>query len=769
MPETLAAALQELESTREALHTARQALAAATHELEGSRFVVRQTRDEAKEILELSTDAFLGMDRNWRCVYANPAAHRIFGTEARKLVGGNILKAIPGFAGSALEGGFEQCLADNRARTFDVFREENDAWYECRCHPSPEGLSAMLTDITDWKRESLITESTGERVARAIGQSEGGFWDMELDPHHQGGLAEKCYFSPRLKTLLGYQEAELPNRLSAWLERVHPEDAPSLRKAMLDHLQGLTGHFDFEYRIRASSGVYHWFHSRGNVLRDGHGNLIRWTAVTLDVTDKKQDEERHARLAAIIESSRDAIIAQSRAGKIVSWNPGAERMYGYRAAETHGKMLADLILPENSWEQFQEIIRKSESSDPFAPIEIVAAHKDGHPIDVLITLSPLRDREGRLTGYSSIHTDITQKKRMELKTRRLNHTLTSVLRALPDIVWVTRGDHTIQFLNPAAEKFFDRIGSAAALPASMREEIEMALMSGRDQLPTDFRGVHSVRITDETRHFLCRLVAMKDEHDKPFGLTVMLQDVTDFRLLDEIKTNLIGTVSHELKTPVTSIRMSLLLLLEEQIGRLNDSQRELASVARDEIERLLRTLNTLLDLTRFEEGRHRLIRRRVAVQSLLDGALGEVGALAAAAKVRLKCDLAPGVTEVEADADCIVHVLTNLLTNAIKHSPPEATAQITVGNHDARRLRFAVTDRGPGIPREHQMRLFEKFYKVPGNEKSGTGLGLAIVREFVRAHGGDIGVNSEPGRGSEFYFILPKTAPRKETAAETAE
>jgi signal transduction histidine kinase len=247
---------------------------------------------------------------------------------------------------------------------------------------------------------------------------------------------------------------------------------------------------------------------------------------------------------------------------------------------------------------------------------------------------------------------------------------------------------------------------------------------------------------------------MKTPDGTLFGAVVMLQDVTEFRLLDEVKSNVISTVSHELKTPLTSIRTVLLMFLEHTVGTLNPRQTELIEIANSESERLLHTLETLLDLTRFEEGALGMNRERTSAAQLIQAAIEETSVAAGNAHMVIKLELEEGLPSLEVDRERIVHALSNLVGNAIKYSPEGSEVIIRTKKSD-QGVYFAVVDQGAGVPKQYLSRVFERFFRVPGTPKKGAGLGLSIAREFVHAHRGRIGVQSENGKGSEFYFVLP--------------
>jgi signal transduction histidine kinase len=289
------------------------------------------------------------------------------------------------------------------------------------------------------------------------------------------------------------------------------------------------------------------------------------------------------------------------------------------------------------------------------------------------------------------------------------------------------------------------------------EAIEGVLASGEHYLPTDYSRVVTLRVGREDRHYLPRILAIGDTLTEFKGAAVVLQDVTKFRLLDDAKTNLVGTVSHELKTPLTSLRMAVYLLLEQAMGTLGTQQRELLEGARDDADRLLRILDDLLDLARLEAGASALDRREINVRDLLAEITSEARGFIATAGLsfELKCDPDLESARLTVDTGRLRHVFINLLTNAVKYSPPGGVVTLSAEATESGFVRFGVRDRGDGIPAESIAHVFDRFYRAPGQTKTGAGLGLAISREIVVAHGGTIACSSLSGEGTEFYFLLP--------------
>jgi signal transduction histidine kinase len=289
-----------------------------------------------------------------------------------------------------------------------------------------------------------------------------------------------------------------------------------------------------------------------------------------------------------------------------------------------------------------------------------------------------------------------------------------------------------------------------------------------DYLPEGFNSAVTIPCDGRPRRYLPRIMAIRDPQENVLGAAVLLQDVTRFQLLDEVKNNLVATVSHELKTPLTSIGLAVHLLLEEAAGPLTPKQTELLIDARENSERLLATINNLLDLTRFEGGRQRLDLRVQSPADLLHAAANVVRPRVEDKQITIKVDAPDGLPMVEVDVPRFSHALDNLVDNAITYTPCGGRivlAAEAVGST----VRLSVSDTGVGIPAEHLPRLFERFFQVPGRSGGrGTGLGLAIVREIVTAHGGTIACESQPGAGTRFTIALPASTGQAIAAPDSA-
>lgn len=238
------------------------------------------------------------------------------------------------------------------------------------------------------------------------------------------------------------------------------------------------------------------------------------------------------------------------------------------------------------------------------------------------------------------------------------------------------------------------------------------------------------------------------------GYVVILRNITLFKELDFAKTNFIATISHELKTPIASIKMSLQLLDDEKPGKITPEQKQLVESIRDDSERLLKITGELLELSQVETGNIQLKIGKSNPYDIVGYAVEATKLQAEQKKIELKFDIPDDLPDVVADTEKTAWVLVNFLTNAIRYSPGGGVVKIRL-RQDGRLLFFEVIDKGKGIDSRYRTKVFDKYFQIPGSAKAGTGLGLAISKEFIEAEGGIIGLESELGLGSTFFFKLP--------------
>ena len=238
------------------------------------------------------------------------------------------------------------------------------------------------------------------------------------------------------------------------------------------------------------------------------------------------------------------------------------------------------------------------------------------------------------------------------------------------------------------------------------------------------------------------------------GNLIILSNVTKYKELDSAKTNFISTVSHEMKTPISSILMSLQLLGDDRLGKLNDEQKQLVGSIRDSSDRLLSITGELLNMTQVESGKLRLMPKVVKPVELIDYAVKATQVLAERFRCFVEVEYPEKISKLFVDNEKIAWVITNLLSNAIHHSPENSRIIVGAVQHE-KAVEIFVQDFGRGIDPRYHKSIFERYFRVPGTKVQGSGLGLAISKEFVEAHCGTISVESGIGKGSRFSILLP--------------
>ena len=330
--------------------------------------------------------------------------------------------------------------------------------------------------------------------------------------------------------------------------------------------------------------------------------------------------------------------------------------------------------------------------------------------------------------------------------------LDTIINGMDAVVIGTDEQGRFIFLNDAATAILSQpakllIGKNAAKAAAQNEMLHALLQGRKGRQVTVSRDGHELHYDTDYR--------VISSGGKAIGEVFILRNITPFKELDSNKTAFLATVSHELKTPISSIKMSAQLLSDARIGSLNAEQTGLVTQVAEDAERLLRLTGELLLRTQAETGKIALQLQYASPHDILQKALPAVASAAAQKHIHLAIDVPEELSQIAGDADKTAWVLTNLLTNAIRHSTAGSDIHISASQAQ-HNIRFSVQDAGSGIDPKYLPRLFERYFRVPGDASaSGTGLGLAISREFIEAQGGSISVESTPGKGSTFTFFLP--------------
>jgi two-component system, NtrC family, sensor histidine kinase KinB len=341
----------------------------------------------------------------------------------------------------------------------------------------------------------------------------------------------------------------------------------------------------------------------------------------------------------------------------------------------------------------------------------------------------------------------------------------AAIDSLPDPVLVFGASGALLNANRIAEALLgvrlDAEAPLAPTPPEVRAVVDRVrnhvLAGDGPYIPRGFDEAVLLSSAEGALALLPRASPVLGEGGGVLGATVVLQDVTRLRRFDELKNDLVATVAHEFRTPLTSLRMAIHLCVEGAVGPVTEKQLDLLTAARQDCERLQRIVDDLLDLARIRAGLLELSPGPIEVSALLDEAVAGVRSAAEQARVRLLAHAEPGAESLVADRERLGLALQNLLSNAVRHTAMGGSVTLVAAPSEGG-VRFTVTDTGEGIAPEHLPRLFDRFFRVPGGRGGSAGLGLSIVKDVAEAHGGTVGAQSVPGKGSTFWLTVPAEA-----------
>jgi two-component system, sensor histidine kinase and response regulator len=484
-----------------------------------------------------------------------------------------------------------------------------------------------------------------------------------------------------------------------------------------------------------------------------------------------------AHLAAIVDSSDDAILSKGLDGTILSWNRGAERLYGYRAEEVVGRSIAVLI-PDDRPDEVVAILGRIQRGEVVDHYETVRVRADGTRFPVSLTVSPVRDVEGRIVAASAIARDISVRVRAAAEAARLR----GILDAASDAFVGMDVEGTITDWNPAAEQLFgwsasEVVGrrlSETILPPRFRaaheEGLRRYLATGQGRILG--RCVELPAVHRDGRELTIELSAFATTVDEQVAFNAFLHDVTEHKRLtaaleaarddaleaSRLKSDFLATMSHEIRTPMNGVIGMAGLLLDTE---LDPEQREYAETVRSSGDALLSIINDILDFSKIEAGKLDLEIVDVDLRTLVEEVADLLAPWAHAKGLELATLVRPDVPPaVRGDPGRLRQILLNLISNAVKFTDEgEVVVHATASDPDGEgvAIHFEVRDTGVGIAHEDRDRLFDPFTQADASTTrvyGGTGLGLAICKRLIDLFGGELTLTSEPGRGSTFAFTV---------------
>ena len=590
-----------------------------------------------------------------------------------------------------------------------------------------------LSDIVDTSNDAIIGFSSTGKITR---------WNSGAE------------------TLYGYTADEAEGRNA--LDLIIPEESAS--QFLKDLASALEGNDvptrQVERRSKSNSSII--VASRLSTATGTEDGQTRLASIERDITDELQIRYDRDRLASILEKTSDLVAILDESFRLTYINEAGKSLVGLPSdVSARGMNISDFY-PEKTMEKTISKMTESVRRDGIWSGRSELFHQDGTVIPVSQVTLFHPSRNGGPCYYSTIIRDLTEEQKVldqvraaERKSHSIARKFRAVVKNFPEMLIVVDRQLGVEFASKDAHSFMERYTEEGELPLKIGDLVRCSIENDQSYLPDDFNGVREIMLEDGSRRwYLTRITVFHAEDHQPAGAVITLQDVTEFRMLNELQTDMINTVSHELKNPLSSLTISLGLALDGSLGELDERQKSVLSAAYGECNRIAEMISSMLDLSRFQEGNGGGGNDAVSVNNLVDECVSHNQRLANTGEINLVVDINDDVGELSCHPERTEIILNNLLSNAIKHSPPGSDVTITV-TKDNDHVKFSVSDNGPGLNEEFQSQIFSKFFRVPGNQKQGNGLGLSIAKRFVDAQNGRIWVDSKPGEGATFSFVLP--------------
>jgi len=526
---------------------------------------------------------------------------------------------------------------------------------------------------------------------------------------------------------------------------------------------------------------------RAALTRGSDGQVAGLAVVFRDMARIDKAEAESKRLAAIVESSNDAIIGKTLDGRITSWNGGAQAIFGYTAKEAVGKPV-QMLIPLHLQDEEMRILAELAIGKSVPAFNTVRLRRDGEPIDVSITISPIKDGEGRVVGASKIARDVSEQRRAEVALRDSEERLRFTLEAAHIGDWnldlatgvmqhSARHDQCFGYSEQQADWNFDKF--IQHVYPEDRAEVEQTLHVAITEL-RDWRVQCRVAWPDGSVHWISKHGSVQRKGDKATRMLGIVSEITEQRQAENtrltaqrleaenrqiqeanrLKSQFLANMSHELRTPLNAVIGFADLLHSGFIKPDSPKHQEFLGHIGTSGRHLLQLINDVLDLSKVESGKFEFFPEHVdltlmlkEVQDILLTAVSRKG-------IQISTDIDADLIDLTLDPARLKQVLYNYLSNAIKFTAAGGRVIVRAMSEGPDHFRVEVEDSGIGISAADLPRLFTEFQQLDAGyskQHQGTGLGLALTRRLVEAQGGRVGVRSTIGVGSVFYAVLNRT------------
>ncbi|WP_049982510.1 PAS domain S-box protein [Halorubrum sp. BV1] len=712
---------------------------------------VSRTRAERRltDHLDRMTDAFCGLDDDWRLTYLNDHAIELLGRDADDLLGRRIWDCFPGLEGTALESELRSAMETGESTTFEYRADLIDADLEIDVYPSPTGLSAYFRDVTERKARERELEELSERLQLAVEGADVAVWDWNV-------RTGEVQFDDRWAAMLGYDPSEIAFDLSEWEDRVHPDDIDRVWAALQAHFDGDTEYYQCDHRMRSKQGDWRWIRDRGRVVeRDDDGEPLRAVGIHIDVTEEKARERALERYRRLLDELPESVCEYDEQGRFSLVNDHVASEYGVSPDELTGEpsLLVDRIRETADGDPFDELVA-GDRDRLSGTVELDLPDQPGTIVDYELQRLLI---DGEFDGILSISRDVTTERRRQRRLERTSARLEALYEGSPDMIDIHDDEGRIVDANRAmlTELGYDHdeITELAVwdVDEQMNQTEAFEIWDGLEtgetvRLETTFRRaddtslpvevhVRRIDVQGESRF----LASSRDISERK---AYEQQIERENERLDEFAS----IVSHDLRNPLNVLSGYLHLAMETG----NDDYYERCERALDEMERLIEDVLTLARQGDAVDDAEPIDLGELATRYAADEFApidGSADGPATDGDSGTDADVSIDVTveadqTLFADAGRLKRLLGNLLRNAAEHGG----SRVVIGDLPDG---FYVEDDGPGIPDDRREAVFESGYSTSG---AGTGFGLAIVESIAAAHGWEVTLTTSASGGARFEF-----------------
>jgi len=613
------------------------------------------------------------------------------------------------------------------------------------------GIIVVATDVTETIRSKYQLKDAEERARLAVDAVGLGTFDLDL-------IHGEMITSVQFDKIFGFDE-HVPR--SEFVNVIHPDDQEVRSKAHQEAIE--KGWIFYEVRVVWKDDSIHWVRVEGKVYYDENGKALRIIGTLLDITEQRNFREEQRKLATLVDNSVDLMSILNLNGTNSYINKAGMTLLGFDTEEqVMHTPIANLHTPEDLAFVEAEVLPQVMQKGRWDGTMYVKHLKSGEIFPVFNNCIRIDDPvSGKPIAVGAVMRDLRPELAAKQALADSEQLLRNITTAAPTALWMSDESGDITYVNQTwmdwtDSKFSDNLGEQW-LKAIHKDDRKRALnkfisdLKQRAFYEVEFRLNHS----DGTIHWCVATGKPQYDNDGNFiGYIGSCSDITEQKHLQQQKDDFIGIASHELKTPVTSIKAYTQVL--EKMMQKQGAVREAGMIAKmdSQINRLTSLIGDLLDVTKINSGKLQFNDRDFDFNQLIKELIEDLQHTAGKHTIIEELE---DTGMVYADRERISQVITNLITNAIKYSPDSDSVIVRTSVHNSE-IRLCVQDFGIGITEQQQEKVFEQFYRVSGDMQHtfpGLGLGLYISSEIIKREGGRIWVNSKVGEGSTFCFALP--------------